>query len=291
MEKKKLIKAWVLACRPKTLAAGGSPVLIGTALAYYFDGFVFIPALLCLLFAVFSQIAANLINDYYDYMRGTDGTDRIGPDRAVAKGWIKPKGMLKGTIIAIIVACLCGIGLIWYGGPWMIVVGLVCVAGIILYTPLAYHGMGDLFVLVFFGIVAVDFTYFVQTGGFSFVVLDFGIVTGLLVNNILLINNYRDRENDESNSKKTLVVILGDRFAKEAYIFSGLIAVIACSVFAIIQQRWILILPAAYIFPHLITWGKMLRMKKSKKINVLLGETARNLFIFSILFVFALIFA
>ena len=164
---KNSFKAWILASRPKTLAAGSVPVIVASALAAHDGMFNLVPAILCLFFALLAQIASNFSNDYFDYKKKTDNEDRLGPARAVSSGWIDPGMMLVGIFVTITVACLFGMGLIWYGGWEMIIVGIVCVVSLLAYTagpwPLAYNGLGDVFVLVFFGFVAVIFSNYVQT--------------------------------------------------------------------------------------------------------------------------------
>ena len=123
-------KAWVLAARPKTLAAASVPVIIGSALAVGDGKFSFVPFALCLLFAFIMQVAANFINDLYDYRKGSDREDRLGPERACAQGWITPGAMLRGIFAAVVLACVCGVWLVLYGGWWLVGVGAVCVAAV-----------------------------------------------------------------------------------------------------------------------------------------------------------------
>ena len=150
-EKPGVFRAWVLASRPKTLAAAAVPVLVGCALAYSDGCFRWPEALLCTLFAFLMQIDANLINDLFDYLKGSDRVDRLGPRRACAEGWIAPRAMKRGILCTTLVACVAGLGLLRYGGPELIAVGAVCVLFAFLYTagpyPLAYHGWGDLLVV------------------------------------------------------------------------------------------------------------------------------------------------
>ena len=147
------IKAWLLAARPKTLAGAATPVLLGCALAYADSCFQMTPALLCFLFAFLMQIDANFINDYFDYLKGSDREDRLGPERACAQGWITLNAMRKGIALTTATACLAGLCLLAYGGIEMIPVGMLCILFAFLYTagpyPLAYHGWGDILVIVF----------------------------------------------------------------------------------------------------------------------------------------------
>lgn len=290
--KQNSVKAWLLAARPKTLAAGSVPVLVASGLAVHYGRFQWIPALLCLLFALLAQIASNFSNDYFDYVKRTDNEHRLGPARAVASGWISPKRMLVGTLVVIGLACLFGLGLVYYGGWEMIAVGVCCVLALLAYTagpwPLAYNGLGDLFVLTFFGFVAVVFSFYVQTGTFEPLVFLAGAIVGLPAVNILVLNNYRDRDNDAACRKRTTIVLFGEAFGRYFYLSNGFLAVLLC-LFFWKESVWAAILPALYLIPHHATWRKMCRIREGKALNALLGETARNLLIIGLLFTIGLL--
>ena len=170
-DKKSLAGAWVEAARPRTLPASVSPVLLGCALAYYDGMFDITPAVLCLLVALFAQIASNFANDYFDFKKGADREDRLGPERAVAQGWITPKAMLTGTFAMLGLACLSGLLLICFADWRLIWVGLAIAICVLAYSagpfPLAYNGLGDVCVLLFYGVIPVCFTYYIQTLSFS----------------------------------------------------------------------------------------------------------------------------
>jgi 1,4-dihydroxy-2-naphthoate octaprenyltransferase len=286
------LKAWLLATRPKTLAAGSVPVLVASGLAVHDGRFQLLPAILCLLFALLAQIASNFSNDYYDFKKKTDNENRLGPPRAVASGWISPKGMLTGTLVVIALACLFGLGLVYYGGWEMIVVGLACVLALLAYTagpwPLAYNGLGDLFVLTFFGLVAVVFSYYVQTGTFEPQVFLAGVMVGLPAVNILVLNNYRDRVNDAACNKRTTIVLFGEAFGRWFYLSNGLLAVVL-GLFFLRESIGAALLPLLYLLPHVATWRKMGRIREGKALNALLWETARNLLVFGLLFTLGLL--
>jgi 1,4-dihydroxy-2-naphthoate polyprenyltransferase len=290
--KQNSLKAWLLAARPKTLAAGSVPVLVASGLAIHFGRFQWIPALLCLLFALLAQIASNFSNDYFDHIKKTDNENRLGPARAVASGWIAPKRMLLGTLVVISLACLFGLGLVYFGGWQMILVGICCVLALLAYTagpwPLAYNGMGDLFVLTFFGFVAVVFSFYVQTQTFEPLVFLAGVLVGLPAVNILVLNNYRDRENDAACRKRTTIVLFGEAFGRYFYLLNGIVAVFL-GLFFLKEAFWAAVLPVFYLFPHYLTWQKMCRIREGKALNALLGETARNLLIFGLLFTIGLL--
>lgn len=290
--KQNSVKAWLLAARPKTLAAGSVPVLVASGLAVHFGRFEWLPAMLCLLFALLAQIASNFSNDYFDFVKKTDNENRLGPARAVASGWIAPRQMLIGTLTVIALACLFGLGLVYYGGWEMILVGVCCVMALLAYTagpwPLAYNGLGDLFVLTFFGFVAVVFSFYVQTQTFEPLVFVAGFMVGLPAVNILVLNNYRDRENDAACRKRTTIVLFGEAFGRYFYLLNGLLAVLA-GLFFLKEAVWAAVLPILYLLPHYLTWRKMCRIREGKALNALLGETARNLLIFGLLFTIGLL--
>lgn len=216
------VNAWILAARPKTLPAAVVPVALGSALAFVDGGFALFPALVCLSFALLIQVGTNFANDYFDYVKGADTAERIGPTRAVAAGWISPGAMRWATAAVFILSIAVGALLLPYGGPWLLVVGLLSVLCGVAYTggpyPLGYHGWGDLFVFIFFGLVATGFTYFVQTGFWSAGAWILGCVPGALAANILVVNNLRDATTDAKAGKRTLVVRWGTGWGEAQYI-------------------------------------------------------------------------
>lgn len=220
---------WILAARPKTLPAAVVPVMVASAMAANSGLFAATPAALCLGFALLVQIGTNFANDYFDFAKGADGPRRVGPRRAVASGLVSPGAMRVATWIVFGAAFVVGLGLIRHGGWWLLPLGIVCIGCGLAYTggpyPLAYNGLGDVFVFVFFGLVAVGTTYYVQAGTPGLEVWLAGSAIGLLSANLLVANNYRDRETDAAAGKRTLVVILGERAARIQYGASTAIAV------------------------------------------------------------------
>ena len=196
------LKAWVLASRPKTLTGAIAPVLVGGTLAFadviHLEQQAWWLGLLCLLFAVIMQIDANLVNDYYDFKKGTDREDRLGPERACAQGWITPTAMQWGIGVCTLLACVVGLVMLFLSQRWeLLIVGIACVVGCFLYTiKFSYLGLGDILVLLFFGIVPVGFTYYVMTGSWTLPLTLAGIGMGLATDNLLMVNNYRDIEQD-----------------------------------------------------------------------------------------------
>ena len=219
---------WFEATRPKTLTAAFVPVLLASSLAYVDGLFKWLPAAICLIFALLIQIGTNFANDYLDGIKGTDTKKRLGPRRAVATGLVSASAMKRAAILTLVIGFCVGLCLIPFGGWWLLVVGVASVACAWLYTggpyPLAYNGLGDVFVILFFGFVAVGCSYYIQVGSVSLDVLLLGLGCGSLVNNLLVVNNYRDLEEDRTARKRTLVVCFGRRFAWIQYQVSVLLA-------------------------------------------------------------------
>ena len=283
-------KAWLLAARPKTLTGALVPVMIGLALAWtdakQYDGDVFSPvaAVLCVLFAMLMQVDANFINDFFDYARGNDDeATRLGPLRACTQGWVKIESMKKAIATTTIVACLVGLPLVYFGGMEMIIIGLLCVAFCFLYTThLSYIGMGDVLVLVFFGIVPVCITYYIQLHTCTWQVFIASIACGLVIDGLLIVNNYRDRDNDKRDGKKTLVVEIGTEATEWLYLSLGVTALLLGLVFWLNGHVLAFVLPIIYLVLHLFTWLKMRHINHGRQLNECLAETARNMFVYGL---------
>ena len=280
-------KAWLLAARPKTLAAAAVPVMIGLALAFAdvgTAGFKTVPAVLCIAFAFVMQIDANFVNDYFDFVRGNDDDSRLGPRRACAQGWIAPRQMLRAIIITTTVACAVGLPLVVYGGWWLVAVGALCVVFCFLYTTsLASRGLGDALVLVFFGLVPVCMVYYLQAGTVTLEALLASLACGLVIDTLLLVNNYRDIDADTRAGKRTLVVRLGARRGRQAYLLAGVAAVTVGLAFALFGHAWAALLPVAYLILHYGAYRRMVIINKGKALNMVLGLTARNMFVYGLL--------
>ena len=302
MVKTNSVKAWLLATRPKTLSAAAVPVMIGTAFAWRntSEQFNWIPAILCLLFAWIMQIDSNLVNDYFDFKKGNDDETRLGPKRACSEGWITSDAMVRGILITTLLGCMTGIPLILYGGLEMVMVGIACVVFCFLYTTLfSYHGLGDILVLLFFGIIPVCCTYYVcmplhqqiPTGE----VIASSIACGLAIDALLIVNNYRDIDNDRSNGKITLAVRLGESKTRRLYESIGYTAagIMIILVFFDLYQTDKFIPTYAiyliYIILHRQSYQEMKRINKGAKLNQVLGLTARNILVFGILSVAAIL--
>lgn len=283
------LKYWALAARPKTLPAALIPVVTATALAFSEDVGSWLPAVLCMLFALCMQIAANFINDLFDFLKGSDREDRLGPERAVARGWISPYAMKWGIAVSLIVACAFGCGLLCFAGPELIFIGAACVVFAFLYTTLlSYIGGGDLLVWLFFGFVPVCGTYYVQAGRLSPSAWWLAAACGLVVDTLLVLNNYRDRSQDALSGKRTLIVVLGEEFGSYFYLFQGVAAFLCLCVVGSYDHVWTAVLPILYMAFHLRTWREMVRIHEGRELNRILGQTSRNMLIFALLVAAAL---
>lgn len=298
------LKAWILAARPKTLTGAAVPVMIGIACAvamYGWCGIRVVPAVLCMLFALIMQVDANFVNDYFDFMKGTDDEQRLGPKRACAQGWITASAMRSGLFVTTLLACIVGLPLVYYGGWEMIMVGLACVVFCFLYTiSFSYIGLGDLLVLVFFGIVPVCMTYWLTAPptaltSIPFAVVLMSIACGLIIDTLLVVNNYRDIDNDRRAGKLTLIVRIGERGGLVLYLMLGLVGTILAIVGVVLLDwhdgQWTQSLLIMYTPFHTWAFNEMRSIRKGAELNRVLGMTARNMFIFGLLASAALIFA
>jgi 1,4-dihydroxy-2-naphthoate octaprenyltransferase len=221
-EDKSKMGAWILATRPRTLPAAIAPVMLGSATAVADKNFVWLPAVAALMVALLLQIGVNLANDYFDYLKGIDTQDRLGPARVTQSGLIPEKEVKAGMILTIILSLLPGIYLLTVGGLPVLIIGLACICVALAYSggpfPLASHGLGDLFVFIFFGLVAVCGTYYVQALHLTPRVWLMGVIEGLLITAILVVNNLRDIQSDRQTGKRTLAVIIGNRGSRIEYV-------------------------------------------------------------------------
>lgn len=287
------LQAWLLATRPKTLTGAFIPVVLAASLAYH-DGCVnWGVVLCCLLFAGGMQISANLINDLYDYLRGTDREDRLGPERACAQGWITPRAMTIGIWVSIAVSCVFGLAallLTWQSLPWhgleLVLLGISCIVFAFLYTKVfSYYGLGDLLVLIFFGFVPVCGTYYLMAFDITANAWLLGAISGIAIDALLIINNYRDREQDRISGKRTIIVLLGERFGLYLYLAIGIVvSCLSCWLLYPMGTSHLLraLLIAIYLGLHILTWQHMKQIRQGKALNAILGETSRNMAIFGI---------
>lgn len=309
MVKTNSLKAWFLAARPKTLTGAIAPVLVGAAFANSQFSIFNIQFALCLLFAIFMQINANLINDYFDFKKGTDREDRLGPERACAQGWITPRAMQWGIAVMTFLSCCVGLAILLFNLQWeLLLVGIFCVLFCFLYTThLSYLGWGDLLVLIFFGFVPVVFTYYVMCPsyigegweGTSVLIASFAM--GLATDNLLMVNNYRDRHQDKVSGKRTIIVRIieaqvkqhgeelgrkkGEKICLNLYLWLGIIATILAFISLFISTftiRLSSVINLIYLFLHFKTY-RQLETLDGKALNQVLGATARNIFLFGLL--------
>jgi 1,4-dihydroxy-2-naphthoate polyprenyltransferase len=281
-------RIWVSASRPRTLPAAVAPVIVGSAVAGHDHRFNAAAAGLCLAFALLVQIGTNFANDYYDFVHGADTPSRVGPRRAVASGLVPPMVMRRAMAAAFASAFIVGLGLIHWGGPWMLAIGVASILCGIAYTggpwPLGYHGLGDVFVFVFFGLVAVTMTYFVQAGRISAHAVLASVPVGLLAANILLVNNYRDAETDAVAHKQTLVVRFGKPFARAQFAISLCAAFAVPLIFKATGYSWWCLLPLLAA-PLAASHARRLAAGTTPSEHVaLLGDTGRLLAVYAALF-------
>ena len=274
-------KYWIQAARPKTLLVSMAPVIMSVAIASIYNEINWLPAVICLVFALMAQILSNFVNDYSDGIKGADN-ERLGPQRMVASGLISPSKMRKGIIVWSVLTFLVGCTLLYWGGLILLPFGIIILLCALAYSsgpyPLSRHALGDVAVIVFYGIAPVVLTFFIQTGFVDYNILLSGLAIGLVANNLLIVNNYRDAEQDSKNNKKTTVTVFGKRFMKCVYFLNPIIAVLlACLVF----NTSIFL----YLIPFLV-YSLFVDIKFSKSngvaLNKLIGMSSLEAIIFAL---------
>lgn len=295
--KNETLSAWIQAIRPYSLGNSVILILIASALANAAGHYHQTAAVLCLIFALLMQCTSNLVNDLFDTLKGADREDRLGPERPSAKGTISPKAMKWGIALFTTAACIVGLCILgWalenstlvYGGWELVVVGLSCVIFAYLYTAgpwaLSYHGLGDIAVILFFGLIPIGFTYYIMTGEWTSIVTISALACGLVIDTMLMINNFRDREEDLKSNKRTLVVRFGKEVGKWGYLALGVMASLLC--FSLLWRDMFMasILPQIYLVAHIRTWDLMVKIDHGEQLNLVLGKTARNILLFGALF-------
>lgn len=270
---------WIEAMRLRTLPASVAGVLAGTACATYHHGFAIAPMIICLVFAVIAQIASNFANEYYDFKYGLDKKGREGFRRGVTEGDISPAAMKRATYLLLAFDAVLGCSLILWGGWWLIPVGAAIAVFAVAYSagpyPLSHHGLGDIAVVIFFGLVPVVFTEYVQTQVFrlDYVTVCVAFAEGLMITNILVVNNYRDYEDDKAVGKRTTVVIFGRKTMANVYLLNGLVAatlmaIATTTVPLLPAQGWVV-----YLTCHLV-YTSYLRNRRGSELNKLLKYTS-----------------
>ncbi len=271
------IKAWIEAMRLRTLPVSVAGVLAAIGYSILFGCFMWLPSIICLVFAILAQITSNFANEYYDYKDGMDKPGRIGPRRGVTEGDITPKAMKCAVYATLVLTCLTGLTLVYWGGWQMIIVGILIAVGIVAYStgpyPLSRHCLGELAVMLFFGVIPVNFTYYLQSGTFSLLVFLGSISIGLLGANVLLVNNYRDAREDAEVNKITLAVKFGRSFASSVYLINGFWAVVLMSNIWLAFSYWWVIVPIVYLTLHTMAWHKI-EITDGPALNPMLGATS-----------------
>ena len=300
----KQIKIWLEAIRLRTLPVSVSGVLIAVGLAKFNGAFRLVPSLLCVAFAVLAQIVSNLANEYFDFKAGTDKKGRVGPRRGVTEGDFSPATLKRAIVGTLVATCAVGLSMLAVVDPgegyanWLLLVGVGVMVAVMAFAysagpyPLSYHALGEVAVMAFYGLVPVIFSYYVVAGDFHPYAVIAGIAIGLMGVNVLLVNNYRDVDDDREAGKRTSVVVAGRTLAAFAYLLNGLLAL---SVLGVLWLRlwmewgwWTMLPPAIYMTLHLTTWHR-LKQRTGAALNPILGATARNMLIFTLLLTLLLI--
>lgn len=281
-----MLKDWIEAARPKTLPAAVVPILVGTAEANRLGFFDWWPVAICLVFALLVQIATNMANDYYDHVRGADTKDRLGPERLSASGRIEPRKMLVASLLVFLFAFLVGLNLVAYRDWTLLVVGIVSIVFGYGYTggpfPLAYRGLGDVFVIIFFGLVATMGTVYVISGQLTLYSAYLGGTLGLLANNILVVNNYRDRDTDKAAGKMTLIARFGRQFGLAQYRIQLLGAFLVYGMYVIGTEIYWHFLPFVAL-PLGLKLATLLEKTEGTALNSVLAKTAAFLLLVGVL--------
>lgn len=284
-------RIWYIAIRPKTLPASLAPILIGLAFAYSDNVFKIGMAILAFVFVLLLQIFSNLANDYYDFINGIDTPERIGPLRVTANGLLPLKELRIGLLINLLFICIIWLYLIWVTGWLLLIIGLFAIITAYAYSggpyPLASIGLGDLFVFIAFGPVAVIGTYYIQNPVINFPLLLGSVPIGFLITAILVVNNYRDIENDKKSGKFTFETILGKKLT-QYYFISLIILSYILSIYLIIFQMnkiWFLTIIFIITIPFAFQLIKFIyKTAQGPELNKLLGLTSQFSLIFSIFF-------
>jgi 1,4-dihydroxy-2-naphthoate octaprenyltransferase len=282
------LSLWIQAARPKTLPAAVAPVVVGSSVAFGDGKFVFIPALACLFCAIILQIAVNLANDYFDFKSNVDSDERLGPVRVTQSGLIPPLEVKRAMILSLFIAALLFLYLIGVGGMVIAIIGGASILAALAYSggpyPLASHGLGELFVFIFFGLVAVCSTYFIQAGEVNRTAVFAAIPPGLLITAIMVVNNLRDRETDGRAGKKTLAVIIGRRWTVRGYTalvaFSYLVPVLMATA----GNKSLLICLPLLTLPFGWSLIREIEREQGRALNETLARTARLSLLYSLFF-------
>lgn len=281
----KTLRAWIEAVRLRTIPVSVAGVFTAWACSFIDGNFNPIPAVLCLFFAILCQVASNFANEYYDYKAGRDRRGREGPRRGVTEGDISPRQMAVAVYAVLFVAGCVGLAIAYFGGWWLIAVGAIIGLGALAYStgpyPLSTHALGEVAVFLFFGIVPVCLTYYVQTHTINFLVVLAACSVGLMGANVLIVNNYRDIPDDMAVGKRTLSSIIGRRWSVILYIINAFIA--ACCIlplWQVVSRRWFIV-PCLYVIISAVAAKKMDKLYGAK-LTPFLANTARLMLVMSV---------
>ncbi|NOR24315.1 MAG: 1,4-dihydroxy-2-naphthoate polyprenyltransferase [Desulforhopalus sp.] len=287
------IGLWLLAIRPKTLPAAVGPVAVGSAVAFRDGKFTLIPAFCCLLGAVLLQIGVNLANDYFDFKNDIDSEERLGPVRVTQSGLIPPGEVKRGMILCLFLAALVFLYLAVLGGWPIVLIGAASVLAALAYSggpfPLASNGLGEIFVFIFFGLVAVGGTYLIQAGQLTWVAMLAAVPPGLLITAIMVVNNLRDIDTDRKAGKNTLAVILGRSRTIAEYKLLLLFSYLVPPAMIVTGVAEIYILLPLFTLPMALLLAKRVAQEKGALLNELLAGTAKLSLVYSLLFAVGLV--
>lgn len=278
------LSCWIEAMRLRTLPVSVAGVLSACAMAMLNGSFKWMPAVICLLFAILAQIASNFGNEYFDFRDGLDKKGRVGPRRGVTEGDITPRAMLTATLLTLGVAAMLGLSLIYWGGWWLIVAGVLIIMGALAYStgpyPLSRHGWGEVAVIVFFGLAPVTLSYYLQTGECPTQVWMVSVAIGLLGANVLISNNYRDIDDDRAVGKMTLAVKFGPKAMQWLYLANGIAA------WVLLMTLWHKLpggmIPAIFQFFSSVRLWRRMRELEGRQLVILLASSAKLMLIISV---------
>ncbi len=279
--------------RLRTLPVSVAGVILASGCAAANDTFHALPAFLCLLFAILAQIASNFANEYYDFKGGLDRKGREGPRRGVTEGDITPRAMLTATYLTLATACCIGLSLLMFGGWWLIPTGIMIAIGVIAYStgpyPLSHHGLGEVAVILFFGLIPVCCTYILQGGEPDLKIAMAGLGLGLMIANVLIVNNYRDADDDRAVGKHTLAVILGRKAMIWLYMANATCgAALLIPWWKMLPAGAAIAIPAVYVVISVAIARGMGRLQ-GHRLTPLLGMTAMTILALSVALLIAVV--
>lgn len=282
------LACWIEAMRLRTLPVSVAGVIGACGYALLDGKFKPAVAVLCLLFAVLAQIASNFANEYYDFKGGLDRKGREGPRRGVTEGDLTPGAMKAATFVTLGLACCVGLSLLLWGPWWLILAGVAIALGVLAYStgpyPLSHHGLGEVAVVFFFGIIPVNLTYLLMCGSFTSTVLMGSVALGLMGANVLVVNNYRDYDDDRAVGKHTLLVMIGRQWGVRLYDINAVAAyMLVLTVWLGFTPHWLMVFPCLYLVLSAIL-SYALAHREGARLNPLLGMTACLMLLYAVLF-------